>query len=106
MKQEEVDFVTDVDLFIAKHNLRNLFSSLTSHLVLNQPDDPISYLIHHLQNLHHTRLIYIHGINASSTKTLANSVSLRFNYQLVDLFEANNTEDINSVENDRINEML
>lgn len=81
-----MEYVTNIDQYIQSNNLRQLFYNLTSKLTKEQPDDPIQFLIDHLENKTHLRLIYINGIVRNDTVSLANSLSLKFNYNLIDMF--------------------
>lgn len=51
-----------MDKYIQDHKMTDVFEHLTRLLVLNRPDDPISFLIDALENRRVQRLILVSGV--------------------------------------------
>lgn len=44
-KQQKLEYQNKIENYLAKEHVYDLFEDLLKHLVIKQPDDPISFLI-------------------------------------------------------------
>lgn len=47
-KQQKLEYQNKIEGFLAKEHVYDLFEELLKHLIVKQPDDPISFLIDRL----------------------------------------------------------
>lgn len=49
-KQQKLEYQNKIEGFLAKEHVYDLFEDLLKHLIVKQPDDPISFLIDRLSS--------------------------------------------------------
>jgi hypothetical protein len=60
-REEALKRDQDVKAYIEKNKVRHIFSELTKKLLLNRPEDPLSFLIKYLENRNPKMVICIQG---------------------------------------------
>lgn len=54
-KQQKLEYQTKIENFLGKEHVYDLLEELLKHLIIRQPDDPISYLIDKLSTPQSTK---------------------------------------------------
>lgn len=67
---ERVAYEKNISTYIEQHKLPDLVESLTRELVVNQPADPIQFLIDYISSKRTQRLIFVTGSHAGQRKDI------------------------------------
>lgn len=81
-KNEKLQFQNSLEDYFEEHKVYELFEKLLKELVVNQPDEPLDYLINRLQSKDVKR-IFITGLPGSESKEIALSLADHLEYSCV-----------------------
>ncbi|KAL4442299.1 hypothetical protein ABPG74_005640 [Tetrahymena malaccensis] len=84
-QNEKVSYEKLIQQYIEDQKLPDLFESYTKQLILNQPADPIQFLIDHISSKRSQRLIFFTGSTKEKRKEVVDQIANAFNYEVINL---------------------
>ncbi|EGR31030.1 hypothetical protein IMG5_119030 [Ichthyophthirius multifiliis] len=84
-KTEKVAYEASLIQYIEKNQLPDLIEQYTKQLILNQPEDPIQFLINYIQNKKNQRLIFITGSLQNKRYVIVEQVCNSLYYEQIKL---------------------
>ena len=98
---EKVSYEKLVAQYIEDSKLPDLMESYTKQLILNQPEDPVQFLIDLINAKRSQRIVFITGGGQQQRNEIVDAVSRHFNYHVITLGD---DEHIKTLKTEIINE--
>lgn len=81
--KEKLEFMNRASAFIEKNQIYDLFESLNTALLLNRPQDPLTFLIEKLNKPLNFRIFFSLTPNIQFNYEIFNVIAREFNYKLI-----------------------
>lgn len=77
---ERVQYHKETETFFEKNQIRDMFAQMTNQILLDLPEDPLTYLIDHIKKRQHKKIICIVGQDPRLNSQIANMLCESFDY--------------------------